>query len=438
MLTLSLRGKIIGSLLIVSFFVVCTVGWVANQQILRKFDDARRNDAAMRFSRDVAVYIETYGSWQQGIAHESFRSFTERNRPPIDRPEFVDRRVITTVPMGAPKPHLSNLDRPPFRFYLFDTDFHALFNLEPYRIGDDARAEHRAIAKPISVHDQVVAYFIAEGKPSYSDLDLAYIEALRHALSVGVMAALALALVLGVLLGTGLSRNLRKLTRAVQAMDEKNLHQAVEINSRDEVGKLAAAFNHMSVRVANANSALLESHTQIAAQAEQLRELSERDELTQLYNRRYFNTRVEQLFKQTERYQRPLTIMLGDIDYFKKINDTYSHAVGDQVLRTVAEILLGNVRSTDVVARYGGEEFIIVFPETAISEASTRCELLRQRVQEFAWSSFDSDLKVTMSMGLSSNANLHSVQEIIHHADVLLYRAKHSGRNQVCSADVSG
>ena len=436
MVKMSLRAKIISSLLAVSLSVVCTVGWVSYQQIMRKFDGARRADAAKHFSRDVATYIEAYGGWQQGLAHESFRSFTERNRPPPPNVQpRADHAAITTVGPGGPKPYISNLDRPPFRFYLFDTDFKALFDLAPYHVGDIANAEHRAAAQSIESHDRVVAYFITEGKISYSDLDLAYIAALQRALFVGSIAALTLALVLGVLLGNRLSQNLRKLTSAVQAMDEQNLQQEVAVFSHDEVGTLATAFNHMSARVANANRSLRESHEQIALQAEQLRELSERDELTQLYNRRYFNTRAEQLFKQAERYNRPLTIMLGDIDFFKKINDTYSHAIGDQVLRAVAELLLDNLRSTDVIARYGGEEFIIAFSETTLGEATARCELLRKQIQDFPWSMFDVDLAVTMSMGISANFAANTLQEIIHQADVQLYRAKNNGRNQVCTVE---
>jgi len=107
---------------------------------------------------------------------------------------------------------------------------------------------------------------------------------------------------------------------------------------------------------------LAASHDRIRSQALLLKELSIRDELTGLLNRRHFDEQAATLFAQAVRYKQPLTVVMCDLDRFKQINDRFSHAAGDVVLRHVAEILHSDTRASDVVARYGGEEFVILFP----------------------------------------------------------------------------
>lgn len=215
-------------------------------------------------------------------------------------------------------------------------------------------------------------------------------------------------------------------------MERGTLRQRVEMNSRDEVGVLANAFNRMSEELAQSHAALAESNRQIRAQAEQLRELSVRDALTQLHNRRHFDEQAGQLYDLAQRHDQPFAVMIGDIDFFKRINDGFSHAMGDTVLRQVAELLRGHIRHTDLVARYGGEEFVIAFPQTALPQAEMLCEKLRGVIEAHDWAALHPRLRVTMSMGVYANLAAGSVEAMLREADLLLYRAKESGRNRVC------
>jgi diguanylate cyclase (GGDEF)-like protein len=336
------------------------------------------------------------------------------------------------APPSPPPGH--HLQRPPFRFYLFDDQQRALFPIPPYRVGDAMRDTESAHILPIELDGRVVAYFSPQGQVNYSDLDLGYLAAMRDALAYGLAAATLLALVLGVVFGTRLSAALRRLTEAIVAVGSGALKQHVPATSRDEVGVLARAFNRMSDEIAKSHQALRVSNEQIRLQAEQLQELSVRDALTQLHNRRYFDEQARHQFEQAVRYQRPFAVMIGDIDFFKRINDRHSHAMGDAVLKQVAEILRSKVRAADIVARYGGEEFVIAFPETDLQQAAAACEALRQQIEAYPWHELHPELKVTMSMGLDANTHAGSMEAMLSAADGLLYLAKSSGRNRVCAA----
>lgn len=169
-----------------------------------------------------------------------------------------------------------------------------------------------------------------------------------------------------------------------------------------------------------------------------VKELSIRDVLTGLYNRRHIQERVHNIFNQAIRYNTNFSICLLDIDNFKLINDGFSHQVGDSVLQSFAKILLENIRSTDIVARYGGEEFIILLPETSLDSGHELAERIRSCIEAFDWSSVAEDLGVTASFGLSSldSAVLERShpENLISLADKQLYTAKDLGRNRVCSS----
>jgi diguanylate cyclase (GGDEF)-like protein len=349
--------------------------------------------------------------------------------PPPARPVVEE---LPPVPEGMRPPPPGNLHRAPFRFLLIDNDGRVMLRSGDYQTGDRVRDEDRARAVPVEVDGRVVAWASPQGEITYSDLDKGYVAAIREALLYGAIAATALALILGLLFGTGLSRALKKLTAALQGMERGVLRQRVAVTSRDEVGVLASAFNRMSEELAQSHAALEESNAQIRQQAQQLHELSIRDPLTQLHNRRYFDEHSASLFDLAQRHDQTFAVMIGDIDYFKRVNDTYSHAMGDAVLRQVAELLQANVRHTDLLARYGGEEFVIAFPQTSLEQAVKLCEKLRSVIEAWPWFDLQPDLRVTMSMGISANLSRGSVEGMLREADDQLYRAKAAGRNRVC------
>lgn len=160
--------------------------------------------------------------------------------------------------------------------------------------------------------------------------------------------------------------------------------------------------------------------------------LSIRDGLTGLFNRRHLDDQLAQEFAKAQRYGTPLSLMLCDIDFFKKVNDTFSHAIGDDVLRALALLMQDNAREVDVVARYGGEEFVIVFPNTPLTSAVAVSERIRQRVETYPWHTVHPKLSITLSIGVSDSLEGASFESLIADADAQMYRAKVSGKNRVC------
>lgn len=156
------------------------------------------------------------------------------------------------------------------------------------------------------------------------------------------------------------------------------------------------------------------------------------DGLTGLYNRRQFEITLEQEYNRTKRHPSDFSIAILDIDFFKKVNDTYGHQYGDYVLKTVADLMKQSFRKTDLLYRYGGEELVMIMPETNIEGALIPVQRLRRMVEEYDFDYNGVKAKVTVSIGLSMNyQNLNSSAEILKSADEALYKAKEGGRNRV-------
>jgi diguanylate cyclase (GGDEF)-like protein len=157
------------------------------------------------------------------------------------------------------------------------------------------------------------------------------------------------------------------------------------------------------------------------------------DGLTGLVVHRHFQAKMEEEFRRAKRYGKHLSYLMTDIDHFKKFNDTWGHQIGDMVLREVAKCVRASVRDTDVAARYGGEEFAVILPETELEGALQFAERLRQKVEEARFAGPKGDLKVTVSVGVSSipTHQVETALEMIKLADDALYIAKDNGRNRV-------
>ena len=166
---------------------------------------------------------------------------------------------------------------------------------------------------------------------------------------------------------------------------------------------------------------------------EQLRERAIRDSLTGLFNHRYFQEQLRVEFERAQRYQRPLACLMLDLDHFKSVNDTFGHPFGDQVLRTVAQILIREARKVDVIARYGGEEFAIILPSTSAAGAQQVAERIRTSVANTPLDFDGHPVTITVSIGVATNQDTSSKDEksLIRDADLGLYRAKRAGRNRV-------
>ncbi len=183
--------------------------------------------------------------------------------------------------------------------------------------------------------------------------------------------------------------------------------------------------------LAEANDIKTKLLAELRSQTEFLEKQSREDALTGLYNRRFLNIQLEHEFKRAKRYGNPLSVVMCDIDHFKKINDTFSHQVGDEVLKTLGRIFKAYSRSVDTVARFGGEEFVLVLPETPKEKAVVLCEKLRNAVEHYTWSEIHPQLHVTISFGVSDNVRLGNYEKMLAEADEKLYEAKNSGRNRV-------
>ncbi|MEA2537963.1 MAG: hypothetical protein QOF11_2197 [Chloroflexota bacterium] len=235
-----------------------------------------------------------------------------------------------------------------------------------------------------------------------------------------VLAILGVALV-GALLGTaGYAVTIgRRQLRQVLEMTERlatatDLTQAVEIGPVDDA-RLRAGFGRLAERLGQAWT------------------LATTDLLTGTLNRQALLARLEDELERASRYQRPCSIVLVDLDHFKRINDTYGHAAGDMVLREVATVLTSNVRGADLVGRYGGEEFMIVMPETDADAAAMSAEKLRRLVGSREVRLGDGNvLGVTLSAGVAGGlGQFLQLDALVRDADAALYSAKSLGRDQV-------
>lgn len=166
-----------------------------------------------------------------------------------------------------------------------------------------------------------------------------------------------------------------------------------------------------------------------------LEQLAQTDPLTQLLNRRALTERITAEMERALRYDSTLALLMIDLDHFKRVNDTYGHLVGDDVLRDVAKLLVDTIRVSDIVARYGGEEFLVLLPETDDAGAESFADRIRAAVEEhdFTDNGEHPQLRLTSSIGVAMYpaARIESVEDLFARADAALYRAKADGRNRV-------
>lgn len=219
-------------------------------------------------------------------------------------------------------------------------------------------------------------------------------------------------------------RPLRAMTRYAGSMGG---HQSLppQITSRqDEVGLLARELN-------SANTALHAQREQLHQRTLQLEYENRSDALTDLYNRRYLFSEGARLYERWQRDGAELAILLMDLDHFKRINDTYGHQAGDQVLIEVAHILKQHCRPYDLVARYGGEEFVIMLEASTHNSGESTAKRIHQSIGEHAIKYEDKELLVTASIGVVEGKDLGDFDTALRKADEALYQAKESGRNRI-------
>ncbi|PKL49731.1 MAG: hypothetical protein CVV42_05180 [Candidatus Riflebacteria bacterium HGW-Riflebacteria-2] len=203
------------------------------------------------------------------------------------------------------------------------------------------------------------------------------------------------------------------------------IHLARRTNEPFSTNDLDSTSQFTGIFITSIKNALIHKRTE---------KLAFTDPLTELFNHRYFQETLSHEFTRAKRYNKPLSLMLIDIDFFKKFNDTYGHLVGDKVLRHVATVFNKSVREQiDTVARYGGEEFAVILPETSIEGATRFAERIRAAVEESRVIDEDRKLSVTLSIGVACTkiTNCEKPSDLIEASDIALYKAKDTGRNRV-------
>jgi two-component system cell cycle response regulator len=217
---------------------------------------------------------------------------------------------------------------------------------------------------------------------------------------------------------------------------------AEEDDRQRVVRGLDLGVNDFIMRPVERNELLARVRTQIKRQryAAELRQsvtntlaLAVTDELTGLYNRRYFDRHLSLMLEKAQQQDRDMAVMLIDMDFFKSVNDTHGHDTGDSVLREFADRLRRNIRGVDLACRFGGEEFVVLMPDTDWRQAQNGAERVRQAVAEKGFGGSPSrPLALTVSVGLALNeAETDTPEVMLKRADVALYRAKREGRNRV-------
>ncbi len=171
---------------------------------------------------------------------------------------------------------------------------------------------------------------------------------------------------------------------------------------------------------------------------EELFKAATKDFLTNTYNKKYFLDRLQAEFAYTHRHGGDLSVIVLDIDHFKKVNDTYGHLAGDIALQKMAHYLLTHTRKDDLVARFGGEEFVILMRDCELEPARSLAENLRQGISQMQIKTNQHEFRITISMGIAcltekNKGNYVRFEHLIEHADTQLYKAKTSGRNRVCA-----
>jgi diguanylate cyclase (GGDEF)-like protein len=223
-------------------------------------------------------------------------------------------------------------------------------------------------------------------------------------------------------------KEIQRLMAASREIASGHLSTRMDTHRTDEIGQLGMAFDEMAAALESSAKEALAREEALANANSRLEKLSTTDGLTGLWNRAHINRVLEHELNSHLRYGNPCSLIMIDVDYFKAVNDTHGHQVGDSVLVEFAKLLSEGTRVTDTVGRWGGEEFLIVCPDTDITAGFALAEKLQKLVESHVFAVVGSK---TGSFGVASFCANDEFDTAISRADAALYRAKHNGRNKV-------
>jgi diguanylate cyclase (GGDEF)-like protein len=291
----------------------------------------------------------------------------------------------------------------------------------------------------------LTGFAVAEGYRDYPGLNWIVIsrqpDSVAFAATRGIVwmimglgcAIAAIGLVCALLIAKGVVRPLQTIIEAANRIGrDPTISQLPRVTGSLEIVQLSSALRSLLRRAGAAEQQVIATSTQHEKDVTALRHLAETDALSGLLNRRGFNLLADDAFNLYRRYQRPLAVLILDIDFFKAVNDTYGHAAGDAVIRTIGATLMKTLRASDKVARFGGEEFVVLVHEVDTSGIITVAQNLRRVVEALTIDHQEHRISVTISVGGAIARHSDAdVQAVIERADAALYMAKTAGRNRV-------
>ncbi|WP_272698986.1 GGDEF domain-containing protein [Desulfovibrio sp. Fe33] len=390
-----LQSKLTVSYLVVGLVACLAAVLVARQLVRSDFTEYVSAREFAMFKADLADYAARHGGLDKAMLAEPFGVFATSG-------DGVSRQW-----QGMP-----------FRFLVMDERGTVLHPAGSFKVGQTVSGEVLARAEPVSVGGRVAALVTRMGVVRPSGADGVFLGRLDASLGVGMAVAAAVVGLFGVGMAWRQSAPVRDLVAAVRMGREQGGEpHRVEASTDDELGELAAAYNAVNEDLARCRV--------------ERDELAVTDPQTNLYNRRHFDEQARLFFESAKRYDQPLSVMMGSLDRFRALNETFTREVGDLVLEKVAELFSRHTRKSDVVARYGDEDFVVLFTNTARERAAVACENIRQAVERYPWDEIHPELTVTVSMGLAGNRELSSAASMVARAEQYLAAAKAGGRNRL-------
>jgi len=319
---------------------------------------------------------------------------------------YQDTRVLTTIQDQEGNRIIATAAHPMILKEVYDGEQERFYNNAS--IGND---EYFAYYAPLYNEDGTCVGMIAAAKPAQNVTSM-----IHH--SVYLIFALAVvAMIITSLISIGFTNKIVEIIQEIKnflsSVEKGNLTSKLDdkvLNRPDEFGEMGRSILHMQ---------------------KALRVLIEQDALTKLYNRRSGERKTKAIYERSHKSGIPFAVAIGDIDFFKKINDTYGHEAGDTILKNVAKILSNNMAGRGFVARWGGEEFLIVYENATVKVAVEALNDILNHIRSSEVTYQDQKIKVTMTFGVTAGDCSKEINVLLKEADDKLYNGKESGRNRV-------